>query len=108
MVPVRQEKRLLKIIFALAATAAASTAVAADVDNGSRLARSQCAACHTVAPHQRNEVAAAPPFEVISQKYKFEVDAIVRAIAGPHPRMNFAPMPADAADIAAYISTLGR
>jgi mono/diheme cytochrome c family protein len=99
---------LLKALFALAATAAASSAFAADAGNGSRLARSHCAACHIVAPHERSEVAAAPPFDVIGRKYAFAADAIALAIAGPHPRMNFAPRPADAADIAAYIGTLGK
>ncbi len=80
-------------------------AFAADADNGRRLAQSHCAGCHIVAPGARSEVAAAPPFEAIARKYG-EAAAVAQAITGPHPRMNFAPPPADAADIAAYIATL--
>ena len=98
---------MLKALFVLAATAAASSAVAADAGNGSRLARSQCAACHIVAPNERSEVARLRR-STSSPENTFAADAIALAITGPHPRMNFAPRPADAADIAAYIGTLGR
>jgi hypothetical protein len=37
-----------------------------------------------------------------------DADAIAHAIAGPHPKMNFSPRPAEAADMAAYIATLGK
>jgi cytochrome c len=92
----------------LAATAMTTAARAADAANGRRLAQSHCAACHIVAPHGRNEVADSPPFDTIGRKYGFDADRIAHAIAGPHPKMNFAPGPTDAADIAAYIVTLGQ
>ncbi len=93
----------------LAALIIAGTAAqAADVRLGERLAQSHCAACHIVAPHARNEVADAPPFEVIARKYGFDASAIRFAIVGPHPKMNFTPDPAEATDIAAYIATLKR
>jgi hypothetical protein len=53
-------------------------------------------------------VAVAPPFELIGRKYGFDPEAVARAILAPHPKMNFVPGPADAADIAAYISMLPR
>jgi mono/diheme cytochrome c family protein len=87
---------------------AASSAVAADANNGRRLANSHCAACHVVAPQQREEIAVAPPFETIGRKYGFDADPIAQAIRGPHPRMNFSPRPSEAADIAAYIATLRK
>jgi cytochrome c len=90
----------------LAGMAPAINARPADADNGKRLAQSHCAPCHIVAPHARNEVADAPPFEVIGRKYDFNTGVIARVIAGPHPKMNFAPRPPEAADIAAYIATL--
>lgn len=90
----------------LAGMSTATNARAADANNGKRLAQMHCAACHIVAPHTRNEVADSPPFEVIGRKYGFEAGVIAHVIAGPHPKMNFAPRPADAADIAAYIATL--
>ena len=93
---------------ALFAFAAAMNAGAADAAKGQRLARGHCAACHSVAPHARSEVADAPPFEVIARKYGFNAGRIAQAIAGPHPKMNFAPQPAEAADVAAYIAGLGK
>ncbi len=97
---------LIPGVIALFAMAAATNARAADVGNGRRLAQSHCAACHSVAPQGRSEVAKAPPFDVIGRKYGFDADKIAHAIAGPHPKMNFSPRPADAADVAAYIATL--
>lgn len=97
-----------KMTMALVAVLLASNAMAADAGRGKRLARERCATCHRVQPGARNEVAQAPPFEVIARKYGFAADAIAFAIAGPHPKMNFSPRPAQAADIAAYISTLGH
>jgi mono/diheme cytochrome c family protein len=93
---------------ALFAIAAALNSHGAEADRGQRLAQSHCASCHGIAPPMRSEVATAPPFDVIGRKYGFNADAIVHAIAGPHPKMNFSPRPARAADIAAYIATLGR
>jgi len=95
------------ILLALAAAVAAAPARAADARRGERLAQAHCAACHIVAPHARNEVADAPPFEVIARKYGFEANAIRTVILGPHRKMNFMPDPAEAGDIAAYMATLG-
>ena len=95
------------VLLALAAAVAAAPARAADARRGERLAQTHCAACHIVAPHAREEVADAPPFEVIARKYGFDAGAITTAIAGPHAKMNFMPDPAEAADIAAYMATLG-
>jgi len=93
---------------ALFAIAAALNARAADADKGKRLAQDHCAACHAVAAPARSEVANAPPIDVIGRKYGFDADRIAHAIAGPHPKMNFSPAPREAADIAAYIATLGQ
>ena len=93
---------------ALFTIAAALNACAADANNGQRLAQEHCAACHAVAPHARSEVANAPPFEAIGRKYGFDADRIAHAIAGPHPKMNFSPGLQEAADVAAYIATLGQ
>ena len=97
---------LLMAALAFAGTAVTTPVRAADAANGKRLAQSHCAACHIIAPYLRNEVADSPPFEVIGRKYGFEAGIIAHVIAGPHPKMNFSPRPADAADIAAYIATL--
>lgn len=101
--------RLLTMTAIMLATIAAAThAHAADAGRGQRLAESQCASCHTVALQGRREVADAPPFPVIARKYGFDAATIARTIAGPHPKMNFSPQADEAADIAAYIVTLGR
>ncbi len=93
-------------VIALFVFGATLRAPAADAAHGQRLAQDHCAACHAIAPHARNEVANAPPFDVIGRKYGFDADRIAAAIAGPHPKMNFAPARREAADIAVYIAGL--
>ncbi len=95
-------------VIALFLIAAALNARAADAGSGKRLAQAHCASCHAIAPHARSEVAAAPPFEAIAGKYGGDAGRIAQAIAGPHPRMNFSPGPADAADVAVYIAGLAK
>jgi len=53
----------------LAATLAAPAALAADSDNGKRVAETRCVTCHIVAPSQRRDVTDAPPFELIARKF---------------------------------------
>lgn len=91
------------VLFALTAVL---NARGADTQSGKRLAQEHCAACHAIAPHARSEVADAPPFETIARQYGFDADKIAHAIAGPHPKMNFSPRSAQAADIAAFIAAL--
>ena len=96
------------MVMAFAVIWAASSAHAADAERGRRLAQSQCAACHIVAPGQHQEVAQAPPFETIARKYGANFESLVTAIRGPHPKMNFSPTRRETVDLAAYIGTLGR
>ena len=98
---------MLRYLF-LVVIVAASPALAADADNGRRLALTHCAACHAVTPLARGEVAAAPPFDEISRRFGFDAGAILLVISGPHQKMNFSPPPLEAADLAAYIATLQR
>ena len=67
-----------------------SPALAADADNGKRLAEARCVTCHMVAPSPRREVADAPPFDVIARKYQVQPETLAFAILDPHPRMNVA------------------
>jgi mono/diheme cytochrome c family protein len=83
-------------------------ALAADADNGKRIAESRCVTCHTVAPTSRRDVADAPPFDVIARKFQVEPQMLAFAILDPHPRMNVALTRREAEDIAAYINTLAR
>ena len=55
-------------------------ALAADSANGRRIAQARCAACHIVTPHQREELAKSPSFEIIARKYGFDEQMIADAI----------------------------
>ena len=79
-----------------------------DAEAGGRLAQLRCSPCHIVAPNQRQEIADAPPFEVIGRKFGFDSDVLVFNLMGPHAKMNFSLRRTDAEDIAAYIGTLAR
>jgi mono/diheme cytochrome c family protein len=92
----------------VAVTFCAAPAFAADAGRGKDIAEHQCAACHQVAQHQGNELADAPPFELIGRKNGFDAAAVAFALLGPHPKMNFSPSQRDAADVAAYFGTLSR
>jgi len=97
--------------FSLAVAAVLITwhgALAASSANGRRIAQARCAACHIVVPHQREELAKSPPFETIARKYNFDEEMIADAIRNPHIGMNVTVSITDAADIAAYIATMGR
>ena len=81
-------------------------ALAADAENGKRVAEVRCV--NMVAPSPRREVADAPPFDVIARKYQVQPETLAFAILDPHPRMNVALSSREAEDIAAYINTLAR
>src|SRR5262247_3446084 len=99
---------LTSYVMLLAAALAAQSAIAADADNGKRLAQQHCSPCHVVEPGSRRELANSPPFETIAQKFGGAPESIAFAILSPHPRMNLTPSRRDAQDIAAYIATLAR
>ena len=81
---------------------------AGDAVAGKRLAQLRCAPCHIVMPNQRNEVADAPPFELIARKFAGNADLLVANLMGPHAKMNFGLPRTEAVDIAEYIRSLGR
>ena len=83
-------------------------ALAADADNGKRIAESRCVTCHTVAPTSRRDVADAPPFDVIARKFQVEPQVLALRFWIRTPRMNVALTRREAEDIAAYINTLAR
>lgn len=80
----------------------------ADAQLGSQLAQQRCAACHIVGADQRQELAEAPPFELIARKYAPDPDALVLNLMGPHAKMNFRLARGDAENVAAYIRTLAK
>jgi len=102
--------RAASAIFSLFLVLAPITdAKAADAENGERIARSTCAACHVIeVPMTRREVADAPPFTAIARKFDFDPDMLAFHLLEPHPKMNFALTRRQADDVAAYMSTLRR
>jgi hypothetical protein len=64
--------RRVRQVFVLAVILGVTPAFAADPDNGERLARRWCAACHVVASNQRGPVGEAPPFASIAAKPDFD------------------------------------
>jgi mono/diheme cytochrome c family protein len=94
---------------ALATIFIAPTALAADADNGERLAQRWCASCHVVAPNQREANADAPPFETIARTFGFNAEKLVFFLLEPHPKMpSMALTRNEANDIAAYIGMLAK
>jgi len=92
----------------LPAMLAASGVLAADADNGKRLAETRCVTCHIVAPSERRDVTDAPPFEAIARKFASNPDTLAFSIIDPHPRMNVTLTRREAQDVAAYINTLAK
>src|SRR5262245_4981636 len=102
------QRQILGSCLAAAVTAAVQTALAADADEGRRLAQLRCVPCHIVAPNQRQEVADSPPFEAIARKFGSNADTLSMAVSGGQQRMNMTVTPREAADIVAYIGTLAK
>jgi mono/diheme cytochrome c family protein len=100
--------QLLRFCSLLPAMLAASGALAADADNGKRLAETRCVTCHIVPPSERRVVTDAPPFEAIARKYASNPDTLAFSIMNPHPRMNVTLTRREAQDVAAYINTLAK
>ena len=100
--------RLLGLCLLILAIFLAPAALAADADNGKRLAEMRCVPCHAVVTVPRRVVADAPPFETIAKKFALQPEMLAFAILDPHPRMNVALARREVEDIAAYINTLAR
>jgi mono/diheme cytochrome c family protein len=93
----------------LAASLVASVALAADPDNGKRIAERWCVSCHVIAPDQKTASADAPPFESIAKIPGFEAEALVFFLLEPHPKMpSMLLTRKDANDLAAYIGNLAK
>jgi mono/diheme cytochrome c family protein len=95
-------------VMGLAVACLGTAAQAGNPVAGRRVAQERCAICHVVAPGPRDELAMAPPFEVIANKFPPELGSLIIALRGPHRMMNFRPTQSEAEDIAAYIATLKR
>jgi mono/diheme cytochrome c family protein len=95
-------------ILAVAAAAASGSAVlAADADHGHDIAKRWCASCHLVDAGQKQASTDAPPFDAIAHKSDFTPEKVAFFLLDPHPKMpNFPLTRIEAADLAAYISSL--
>ena len=100
--------QLLRLCSILSVMLAASGALAADADNGKRVAEMRCVTCHIVSPRERRVVTDAPPFEAIARKFASNPDTLAFSIINPHPRMNVTLTRREAQDVAAYINTLAK
>jgi len=88
----------------VALVALASGAVAADADNGERLAKRWCASCHIVASDQRQGNTDAPPFASIAKKSNITAARLAFFLLDPHPKMpDMSLTRSEAADLAAYV-----
>jgi mono/diheme cytochrome c family protein len=102
---IRFATRLYAASLALAVPAASAFA---DPDDGEKLARRWCAACHLVASDQQRTTTDAPPFATIARVPGFNREKLAYFLLEPHPKMpNMALSRAEAADLADYIAKLG-
>jgi mono/diheme cytochrome c family protein len=86
-----------------------SQALAADAYHGGELAKRWCATCHLVASDQKQASADVPTFASIAARSDFSPEKVAFFLLDPHPKMpNFSLSRSEAADIAAYISSLRR
>jgi mono/diheme cytochrome c family protein len=93
----------------LAGAVTADAACAADANNGGQVARRWCEPCHVVAAGQRGTTGEAPPFVSIAKRPGFNAGQIAMFLLDPHPKMpDMSLTRAEAADLAAYIATLGK
>jgi hypothetical protein len=98
----------LRFCLLLPAILLASASLAADADNGRRLAQAHYMPCHVLVSDQPREVADAPPFEAIARKFALNPEMLAFSLLDPHPKMNLPLTQREAQDIAAYISTLAK
>ena len=99
-----------RILAAMALAANLTTAArAADASHGEIIAKRWCAACHVVAPDQKQGSDKVPSFVSIAKRPGFSTAKLAFFLLDPHPKMpDMALTRAEAEDIAAYIARLGR
>jgi mono/diheme cytochrome c family protein len=108
-IPMISAVKLRSISFAmlLATALLPRPGVAADADNGRRLAQRWCQACHVVSAGRRPSTDGAPPFATIAAQPDFDVGKITVFLLDPHAKMpNMSLTRAEAGDLAAYIGSL--
>jgi mono/diheme cytochrome c family protein len=84
-------------------------ALAANLDNGSPLARRWCTGCHVVSDDQIKGTDLAPSFASIAKRPDFNVEKLSDFLLEPHPKMpNMALSPEETRDIGAFIAEQPR
>ena len=97
------------LLFLVAITALPHAAAAADAGNGEKLAKRWCAACHVVAPDQRQGNTQAAPFSAIAKQPGIDAAKIALYLLLPHPKMPDMNLSrSEAADLAVYIARQGK
>ena len=101
---------LTLVVLAVASPVLASqVALAADADNGLRLAERWCASCHVVTRAQKKGGDGTATFVSIAQRKDFSVEKLAFFLLDPHPIMpNMSLSRNEAQDIAAYIARLRK
>ena len=98
--------RRLTLSLMILASAAGTSADAADAFKGETLAKRWCATCHIVASEQQRGTTQAPPFSAVAGKPDFNERTLAYFLLTPHPRMPDMNLTRnEAADLAAYIKT---
>jgi mono/diheme cytochrome c family protein len=86
-----------------------SPGMAADAAHGGDLATRWCATCHLVEGSQKQANADVPSFAAVAAKSDFSAEKVAYFLLDPHPKMPSFPLNrTEAADIAAYISSLRK
>jgi mono/diheme cytochrome c family protein len=100
----------LKVVrYGLLAAVIVQPALAADAYNGEQIARRWCTPCHVVASDQRQVTGEAPPFATIARQPNFDPARLALFLLDPHPKMpDMSLTRVEAANLAAYIATLGK
>ena len=101
---------LLALPFAFLAILAGGAVLAAgDAEQGEKLAKRWCAACHIVSPDQAHGADNVPAFAAIAKEPGFSADKIARFLMDPHSKMPDMQLTRnEAADLAAYIASLSK
>jgi mono/diheme cytochrome c family protein len=93
----------------ITAAGLSAPALAADASHGADLAKRWCAACHLVEAGQKQASADVATFAAIAAKSDFTPEKVAFFLLDPHPKMPSFPLSrSEAADLAAYISSLRR
>jgi mono/diheme cytochrome c family protein len=99
----------IQVLVVAAAGLSGSWAVAADADHGAEIAKRWCSTCHVVDADQKRADADVPTFTAIARKSDFTPEKVAFFLLDPHPKMpNFSLNRYEAADLAAYISSLRK